>query len=40
MFVIATPVALFVPLLSVAAYAAVVIIWFIPDRRIEKTLAS
>jgi uncharacterized membrane protein len=37
---LAIPVALFVPLLSVAMLAVVAAIWFIPDRRMERAMAA
>ncbi|MBX7237038.1 MAG: TMEM175 family protein [Caldilineales bacterium] len=38
-YAIAIPIALFAPWLAFGLYVLVAIIWFIPDRRIEKTLA-
>ncbi len=38
-YVAAVPVALVSPWVSVALYAAVAAIWFVPDRRIERVLA-
>jgi uncharacterized membrane protein len=40
LYTIAIVVAFFVPWLAVAIYAATALMWFIPDRRIEKRLAS
>ncbi len=37
-YVVATPVALVAPVVSVAIYALIAVIWTIPDRRIERTL--
>jgi uncharacterized membrane protein len=37
-YVVAIPVALVVPIVSLALYVAVAGIWFIPDRRIERML--
>ena len=37
-YVVATPTALFVPWLALALYVAVAVIWFVPDRRIERVL--
>lgn len=38
-YAIAIPIALFAPWLAFGLYVLVAISWFIPDRRIEKTLA-
>jgi hypothetical protein len=34
------PVALVLPWLALGLYALVAVIWFVPDRRIERALAS
>ncbi len=39
-YVIAIPLALFVPGLSFALYVLVAVIWFIPDRRIERVISD
>jgi uncharacterized membrane protein len=39
-FAIGIPVALVAPVVAFGLYSAVVLIWFIPDRRIERTLAG
>ena len=39
-YVVATPIALVAPLLAVGMYVLVAVIWFVPDRRIERTLAG
>jgi uncharacterized membrane protein len=39
LYAIAIPVALVAPLASLAIYVAVAVIWFVPDRRIERRLA-
>ncbi len=39
-YVIAIPLALFVPGLSFALYVLVAVIWFIPDRRIERAISD
>jgi uncharacterized membrane protein len=38
LFAIGIPVALFVPAIAFALYVTVAVIWFIPDRRIERAL--
>ena len=38
LFAVAIPVALVAPLLALAIYLAVVIIWIVPDRRMERAL--
>jgi uncharacterized membrane protein len=40
LYAIAIPVALVAPLLSVGLYVAVAVIWFVPDRRMERALAG
>lgn len=40
LYVAALPLAFFFPLASCLIYVAVAILWLIPDRRIEKTLAQ
>ncbi len=37
-YVIATPVALWVPILGLVMYAGVVALWLVPDRRMERVL--
>jgi uncharacterized membrane protein len=37
---LATPLALVVPWLSFGIYVAVAVMWLVPDRRIERALAS
>jgi uncharacterized membrane protein len=39
LYAIAIPLAFFLPLVSAALYVAVAVMWLIPDRRIEKTIA-
>ena len=39
-YVSAIPIAFYKPWISIALYVVVATIWFIPDRRIEKTLAQ
>jgi uncharacterized membrane protein len=39
LYAIAFVVAFAVPAIAVALYVAVAVIWFVPDRRIERTLA-
>ena len=39
LYVIAVPVALVLPPISIALYIAVAILWVVPDRRIERSLA-
>lgn len=39
-YAVAIPLAFVSPLLSFALYTVVALIWFIPDQRIEKTLAN
>jgi uncharacterized membrane protein len=36
LYVVAVPVALVLPVLSLAIYAAVAVIWIVPDRRMER----
>ena len=38
LYAIATPLALAVPLAGLAMYGAVVALWLIPDRRMERAL--
>ncbi len=38
LYAVAIPVALVVPALAVALFVTVAVIWFVPDRRIERTL--
>ncbi len=40
LYAVAIPIALVAPWASVAIYVVVAVIWFIPDRRIERTLAG
>jgi uncharacterized membrane protein len=40
MYVIAIPAAFFSPWASIVLYAAVALIWLVPDRRIERTLTG
>ena len=40
LYLAAIPIAAFLPKLSMALYVAVAIIWFVPDRRIEKKIAE
>jgi uncharacterized membrane protein len=37
-YAVAIPLAFFLPILSLALYVTVAAIWFIPDRRVERTL--
>ena len=37
-YVTAVPIALFLPLVAFGLYIAVAVIWFVPDRRIERAL--
>ena len=39
MFLVGIPLALIAPALALAIYAAVVILWIVPDRRMERALA-
>ena len=39
-YTLAIPVALVLPMVALAMYAVVVLLWFVPDRRIERTLAT
>lgn len=39
-YLIAIPLAFFVPWLSGGIYMAVALLWLVPDRRVEKTLAA
>ena len=39
-YLVATPLALVAPLLALALYVAVAVVWFVPDRRIERVLES
>ena len=39
LYSIAFVVAFAVPSIAVALYVAVAVIWFVPDRRIERTIA-
>jgi uncharacterized membrane protein len=39
-YMLATPLALVVPWLSFGIYVAVAVMWLVPDRRIERALAS
>ena len=39
-YVVSVPVALYAPLVSCALFVLVSFIWFVPDRRIEKTLST
>jgi TMEM175 potassium channel family protein len=38
--VVAIPLAFVAPILACAVYLAVAMIWLVPDRRIEKSLAT
>jgi uncharacterized membrane protein len=40
LYAVAIPIALVAPWVSVGIYVAVAIIWFVPDRRIERVLGS
>lgn len=40
MFLVAIPIALVAPALALALYAAVVVLWIVPDRRMERALAE
>lgn len=40
LYLLAIAVAFFVPILSIALYVIVAGIWFIPDRRVERTLGA
>jgi uncharacterized membrane protein len=40
LFALAIPLAMVAPALAFALYTAVVLIWVVPDRRIERSLAS
>jgi uncharacterized membrane protein len=40
MFVVAIPIALVAPAIALAIYVAVVILWIIPDRRMERAVES
>jgi uncharacterized membrane protein len=40
LFLIAIPIALVAPALSMAIYVAVVVMWLVPDRRIERAIRS
>ena len=40
LYLLAVPLAFFLPWLAGVLYVLVAIIWFVPDRRIEKTLGS
>ena len=37
-YLVATPLALVAPLLALAVYVAVAVVWFVPDRRMERVL--
>ena len=39
-YLVAIPLAFVLPWVACACYVMVAIMWFIPDRRIEKTLAK
>jgi len=39
-YVAAVPLALVVPLLSIAIYIAIAVVWLVPDRRIERVATS
>lgn len=39
-YIIGVPVSFFAPLIAMGLYLAVAILWFIPDRRIEKNLEN
>ena len=39
-YVVAIPIAMFAPWLSFGIYVALAVLWLIPDRRIERVLAS
>jgi len=38
LFLIAVPIALVAPALSMAIYVGVVLMWLVPDRRIERAI--
>jgi uncharacterized membrane protein len=40
LFAIAIPIALVAPLVSMAIYAGVVVMWLVPDRRIERAIGE
>lgn len=40
LFLIAIPIALVAPVVALAIYVAVVVLWIIPDRRMERALAE
>ncbi len=40
LFLVAIPIALFAPLLALAIYATVVVMWLVPDRRMERVIHS
>jgi len=39
-YLVATPLALVAPLLALAVYVAVAVVWFVPDRRMERVLEA